>query len=99
MLVLMIWTGGLAHAAEQANCLPPTVESAAHFEGDGDEGSAEGVQGVAHHHMSCSGHQLVAPSNRPVLDLQSRSASLPVPRRQAGLHGHDPDGDLRPPIA
>lgn len=99
MLVLMLWTGGLAHASEQANCLPPTAESAAHYEGDGDEGSPEGEQGVAHHHTGCSGHQLAAPSDRPELALQGRSASLPVPGRQAGLHDHDPDGQLRPPIA
>jgi hypothetical protein len=99
MLVLMVWTGGLAHASEPANCLPPTAESAAHFEGDGDEGSPEGEQGVAHHHTGCSGHQLAAPFNRADLDRQGGSGGLLVPGRQAGLHSHDPDGQLRPPIA
>lgn len=99
MLVLMMWTGGLAHAAEQAGCIPATAESAAHFEGDDDEAPSDSDQGTAHHHWSCSGHQLTAPSEHAGPGLQGSSASLPFPRRQAGLQGHDPDRQLRPPIA
>lgn len=99
LVVLMLWTGGLAHAAEQARCIPPTAESAAHFEGDGDEAPANGEQGTAHHHTGCGGHQVAAGVDYPRLDLQNATASLRFQGRQAGLHGHDPDGQLRPPIA
>lgn len=99
MLLLMLWTGGLAHAAEQATCIPATAESAAHFDGDGDEFPPDSGQNTAHHHTGCSGHQIAASVEDPKLSLPNFSVSLPFPRRQAGLHGHDPDGQLRPPIA
>ncbi len=99
MLLLMLWTGGLAHAAEQASCIPATAESAGHFEGDGDEAPSDSGQGTMHHHTGCSGHQIAASAEGPGVSLPRFSKSLRFPRRQAGLHSHDPDGQLRPPIA
>lgn len=99
LLVLMLWTSGLAQAAEQARCIPPAAESVVHFEGDGDEAPAKGEQETAHHHTGCGGHQVAAGVDYPRLDLQSPSASFRFQGRQAGSHGHDPDGQLRPPIA
>lgn len=99
MLVLMLWTGGLAHAAEQASCIPATAELAAHYEGDGDEGRSDGDQGIAHHHTGCSGHQLAATAAFTQVSLQSSTASVPLSGRQRGMHGYDPECELRPPIA
>lgn len=99
MLVLMMWTGGLAHAAERDVCLPQMTEAADHYEGDRDQRPSEREQGAAHHHSGCSGHQLAAPAQQPGMRAVHLSAGLPHAPNQRSLHGHDPDGQLRPPIA
>lgn len=99
MLVLMLWTGGLAHAAERVVCIPATAEAAGHYEGDDDQLPSDREQGVAHHHTGCSGHQLAAPAEQPAIILNHSSGTVPLARNEAGLHDHDPDGQLRPPIA
>lgn len=99
MLFLMLWTGGLAHAAEQVDCIPATAESAGHYEGDRDQRPSDREQGVAHHHTGCSGHQLAAPLEQPVVIPSHSASTVPLARSHAYLHGHDPDGQLRPPIA
>lgn len=99
MLVLMVWTGGLAHAAEREMCMPATTEAAGHYEGDRDQRPSDREQGAAHHHSGCSGHQLAAPAQQPAMIAKLLSGPAPLAGSQAGLHGHDPDGRLRPPIA
>ena len=99
MLVLMVWTGGLAHAAEREVCMPATTEAAGHYEGDRDQRPSDREQGAAHHHSGCSGHQLAAPAQQTALRLDHLSAAMPHAQSQTSLHGHDPDGRLRPPIA
>lgn len=97
-LALSLATGGVAHAAERI-CLPGTETTAeGHSDGDGDQ-TPHGEKGQAHHHGTCSGHHLAAPSEGQVL-------------RQALVDGASPDGapgalgtpvvplaELRPPIA
>ena len=99
MLVLMLWTGGLAHAAERAVCIPAAAETGGHYEGDDDQLPSDREQGVAHHHAGCSGHQLAAPAEQPAMIAKHVSGPAPLARSQRGLYGHDPDGRLRPPIA
>ena len=99
MLVLMLWTGGLAHAAERVDCIPATAEAAGHYDGDDDQLPSDRDQGVAHHHSACSGHQLAAPAEQPSAIVNHSAAAVPVARTDTRLHGHEPDGQLRPPIA
>lgn len=99
MLVLMLWTGGLAHAAERAVCIPAAADAAGHYEGDDDQRSSDRQQGFAHHHAGCSGHQFAAPAEQPATVVNPLSVKLPPVRSEASLNGHDPDGQLRPPIA
>ena len=99
MLVLMMWTGGLAQAAEREICMPATTESAGHYEGDRDQRPADREQGAAHHHSGCSGHQLAASAEEPGMIAKLVSGPAPLERSKTGLYGHDPDGRLRPPIA
>lgn len=99
MLVLMLWTGGLARAAETAACIPATTESAGHYEGDGDQRPSDRDQGAAHHHASCSGHQVAAPAEAVTPGPASPQKTLPDGREAFGLAGRVPDHQLRPPIA
>jgi len=99
MLVLMLWAGGVAHAAERVDCIPATAEAAGHYEGDKDQLPSDRDQGVAHHHTGCSGHQLAAPAEQPRAVLHHSSATVPPARSEVILPGDDPDGQLRPPIA
>ena len=99
MLVLMLWAGGAAHAAERFACIPVTAEPAGHFEGDEDQGPSSPDQGATHHHSGCNGHHVAAPTKPTNLDLTLSSRTVPLVWREAGMPGHSPDTDLRPPIA
>ena len=99
MLALMLWAGGLAHAVEPIDCIPPTAEAAGHYEGDDDQLPSDHDEGVGHHHAGCSGHQLAGFAEQPATVLSHSSATVPPAGPQAGIYGHDPDGQLRPPIA
>jgi hypothetical protein len=99
MLVLMLWTGGAAHAAERFDCIPMTVQAEGHFDGDGDEAPAGPDQGVAHHHAGCSGHHLNAPDSVVSALVAKPTAVLLLERSDTGTRGNEPDGELRPPIA
>lgn len=100
MLVLSLWTGARAHAAETLTCGEVTELSASvHFEGDGDEVPADADMGVPHHHGSCHGHHVGLP------DATQASRIVPVALALVGLSttdGRGPaelDRTLRPPIA
>lgn len=99
MLVLMLWAGGVAHAADQAQIVPITLEAAGHFDGDGDQSPSDRHQGTAHHHVGCGDHQLAARDDGPVVAVAMRVDSKPVVRRDAPARSRNPDNHLRPPIA
>lgn len=99
MLILMLWTGSAAHAAERFDCMPVTAEAAGHFDGDQDQVPARPDQGAAHHHSGCSGHQLAAPASLSSLVTDFSQKTVPFAWREAGVPGRGPDADLRPPIA
>ena len=99
MLVLMMWTGGAAHAAERFDCIPVTVEVEGHFDGDGDEAPAGPDQGIAHHHAGCSGHHLSAPDTVVAAVGVKPSGTLLPTLSEVGTWGNEPDSELRPPIA
>lgn len=99
LLVLMLWTGTTVHAAERLDCIEVGAETTGHYDGDPDQTPASSDKGVAHHHTSCGGHQLAAPT-----DI-SAAALAPVRRTNlfgdpaAGVPGREPENQLRPPIA
>jgi hypothetical protein len=99
LLVLMLWTGTTVHAAERLDCIEVGAETTGHYDGDPDQTPASSDKGVAHHHTSCGGHQLAAPTDF------SAAALAPVRRTNlfgdpaAGVPGREPENQLRPPIA
>lgn len=99
MLVLMLWTGGAAHAAERFGCIPVTAETIEHFDGDEDQLPSSPDQGVAHHHSGCVGHHVTVPAGLTSIEIVALDTDIPFTWREAGVPGHDPEGDLRPPIA
>jgi hypothetical protein len=99
MLVLFIWTGSTAHAAERFDCIPVSSEAPGHFEGDRDQEPSKGEKGVAHHHSGCNGHQYAASSGPliPLIACQRSTVAPPLVEQHAT--SREPDGQLRPPIA
>jgi hypothetical protein len=99
MLVLILWTGSAAHAAEAMECGVTTVEAAGHYEGDGDEVPADSNQGSPHHHSACHGHCAALPGGAEGSSLHGGgSAILGMGAASAG-HGTEPIAEIRPPIA
>ena len=98
LLVLMLWTGSSAHAAERPDCIPATSEAANHYEGDRDQ-LPDREQGAAHHHSGCNGHHVAAPANATAAEVALRHEFVPFAWREAGRPGRGPDSQLRPPIA
>lgn len=99
MLVLVLWTGSAAHAAEAMDCGEVVASAAGHFEGDGDEVPADSDQGTSHHHNACHGHCVAVPSGAEPRDHQEGDAG-PVNGATADLHlGSGPGAAIRPPIA
>lgn len=97
-LALSLATGGVAHAAERI-CLPGTEAIAeGHSDGDRDQ-KRDGEKGQAHHHGTCSGHHLAAPSDgqvlRPALIGGVSPNIAPVTLGTPIV----PLAELRPPIA
>ena len=99
MLVLFVWMGSAAHAAQRFDCIPVSSEAPGHFEGDRDEAPAKGEKGVAHHHSGCSGHQYAAPSAYELPSASQLTASTAVGWNERHATSREPDLDLRPPIA
>ena len=98
-LVLTLWTGGTARAAEGYIPIAVAAESVGHFVGDRDEVPADQHQGIPHHHFACGEHAAAAWS-----DVPATPALLPVGVRGPGrpgsiLNGREPDTQIRPPIA
>lgn len=99
MLVLTLWTGGAAHAAERLDCIPASSETAGHYEGGGDEWPSTGEKGAAHNHSGCNGHQVAAPAEAAGPILAGAQPTIPNAWEAFGLAGRVPDQQLRPPIA
>ena len=99
LLVLTLWTGTSAHAAERFDCIPVTEQSAEHFDGDRDETPDDPDKGVAHHHTGCNGHQVATAGDAADLGFSVRTAGLIGARQDARHSGREPEGQLRPPIA
>ena len=99
MLVLMMWTGGATHAAAAFDCIPVQAETSGHFEGDQDQAPSSPDHGVPHHHAGCSGHFEVASSGTVQARVSSSVNVLPVCWSETRKPGHNPEAQLRPPMA
>lgn len=99
LLVLTLWTGEAAHAAERLECIPVSAQAAGHFDGDSDQTPSDREQGAAHHHSGCSGHSVAATVDMAPLDLFHLGRVPPTFREDDGTLGLVPDAGLRPPIA
>lgn len=99
MLVLMLWTGGAAYAAERFDCMPATAEAADHFDGDQDQVPSSPEQGMAHHHSGCSGHFAAAPADLSTVGIGHSRGAVPLAWGQRFVAGQGPKEQLRPPIA
>lgn len=99
MLVLLVWTGGSARAADRFDCNPGTSQIACHFEGDRDEVPSGQHQGVGHCHTGCSGHQIAAPTDPGTVKFGPLTLVVPASRQEVGVPGPEPGAVLRPPIA
>lgn len=99
LLVLILWTGATAHAAEAAECSPAALESPVHFDSSKETPSEDRESRAVHLHLGCGGHCLathvVQESN-----LAGSAAAVAVFGCQAfWLAGDGPALTLRPPIA
>ncbi len=99
MLVLVLWTGSAAHAAEAIDCGEVTTSEIGHFEGDRDEVPADSDKATPHHHNACHGHCVAMPTD----DFRAallHSAATALAEAAADFHsGSGPGATLRPPIA
>ena len=98
LLVLMLWTGTTVHAAERLDCITVGTETTGHYDGDPDQ-TPVSSEGVAHHHTSCGGHQLAAPTDIPAAALAPVRRTNLFGDPAAGVPGREPESQLRPPIA
>ena len=98
MLVLVLWTGVSAHAAERVDVVPAAVELG-HFDGDSDHVPADQHDGVAHHHAPCADQHAAAMSDVLRVDGNRAANSCLSPECFSAALSREPDADLRPPIA
>lgn len=98
-LVLLLWTGGTARAAEGYIPIAVAAESAGHFAGDKDEVPSDQHQGIPHHHFACGEHAAAAWSDTRAATLAQPIGEPGLGRARSILNGREPDTQIRPPIA
>ena len=99
MLLVLVFTGTTAHAAEAFGCIEVRADSAGHFDGDRDQVPADADKGVAHHHGGCGGHCVAVPATVDGAQTSSGDEAPPAFRARRGLPSLEPGRALRPPIA
>lgn len=98
-LILTLWTGGTARAAEGYIPVAVAAESVGHFAGDRDEVPSDQHQGVPHHHMACGEHAAAAWNASPMAAIAEPIGKPGSARPRSILNGREPDTQIRPPIA
>lgn len=99
LLVLMLWTGTAAHAAEAAECSPAALEISIHLDHGSNLPSDDRESRPDHLHLGCGGHYLATPAQEES-HLARPAAVVAVFGGQAfWLAGDGPALTLRPPIA
>lgn len=99
MLMLVLWTGSVAHAAEAFGCADLSASAEGHFDGDSDEVPADGDKATPHHHSACHGHCVGTPLEDTSDALPNVAAANVIAPTAAFHFGNDPGTALRPPIA
>ena len=99
LLVLMLWTGGTANAAERFGCNPLTTTAADYDGGSQDQLPSTPDKCVTHNHSGCASHHLAAPASAPSMELALLQETAHFAWHEVGVPGHSPDSELRPPIA
>jgi hypothetical protein len=99
MLVVMLWAGNGAHAAETILCVPASAEAPGHFEGDRDQLPSDSDRGAQHHHNGCHGHHIAVPAEAAPDGLATGLSNSGRSRLATVTAGCDPGLALRPPIA
>jgi len=99
MLLLVLWTGSAAHAAEALDCGEAMAGAAEHYDGDRDEVPADSGKATPHHHNACHGHCMAVPTADQASLVSHREGGRLIDIRRNHLSGSGPDATLRPPIA
>ncbi len=99
MLVLMLWTGTVVHAAERLECIEVGSETAEYHEGERDGSPLGSKKSMPQHHSSCGGNQVTAPAELPSPRLAPPVNSYHCCDSDEGMFGRGPEHPLRPPIA
>lgn len=99
MLVLILWGGSAAHAAEAMQCAEATAASAGHFAGDADEIPSDSDNATPHHHGVCHGHCMGVPADGDSARAAEHGETPDAVLGQNFHSGTPPDTTLRPPIA
>lgn len=99
MLMLVIWTGSAAHAAEAFSCAEVAASAEGHFDGDSDEVPADGDKAAPHHHSACHGHCVGTPQEAKKGAFPGAKDASMIASTAAFQFGNDPGTALRPPIA
>lgn len=99
LLVLILWTGGTANAADRFDCNPATTAASDYDGGSQDQLPSSPDKCVTHNHSGCGGHHLATPTSTPSMQLALRQETATFAWHEVGIPGHSPDSELRPPIA
>lgn len=100
MLAVLLWTGNVAHAAEDLECSAPAAVEANHVDLGGPDG-APGDPGKAapHQHAGCHGHHVANPSSALGEPADFARTQPRFGRVTPAGAGASPNSALRPPIA
>lgn len=98
-LVLLVWTGVPAHAAQTFDCDGISCDSGARSGGSSDEAPATGQTCKCTNAACCHAPQFFASLDKDMVRSPSRTTALPVAPDEQSTAGREPDGQLRPPIA
>ncbi len=99
MLAVMVWTGGVAHAAEAFSCAEVSSAESGHFNGDEDQTPSDSGKAVTHHHSGCHGHHNLVPLAFEAGSRVSASYALLGFGHDTAPTERQPPTALRPPIA
>lgn len=99
MLVLMLWTGGTARAAEGYMPIAISAETIGHFAGDKDQVPSDEHQNGMHHHNLCGEQHVAAFSDVPRDSVEPCTSEPGFARSVLDAPSREPDRQLRPPIA
>lgn len=97
MVMLTLWSGTAAHAAEDLR--PAAAEMAMHFDGDGDEAPADDHGTVPHHHGICHADHVGIPAALAANQIEDAEANRPHDLAEAFAASADLGAAIRPPIA